>query len=564
MINRRKEAAQGFLYILPSLVLILVFSVVPILMSLYFSFTKYNVLQPPQWTGLDNYIRLFRDPYVRASLKNTVVFTVITVPLQTAGSLVLAAVIAELFHNKFGNFVKSSLFVPVIASAILVGTLWFTLLSPRGVVNSIIHAFGLPSVNWLGGKLTSMLSVCIVSVWKNVGYFLVIYFAGIMDIPRSLYEAAEVDGANAFQRFFKITLPGLSSVTFLVVTLGTIWSFQVFDLVYTMTGGGPGTSTVTLVLTTYNAAFKEYNMGYASAVAMLMFVFVLAVSGLQKLLLKGGEELMSRRAKKNAARAVLGAVLVAMALFALLPFVYMGLVSLTQKTVLDLRFDPAEFSFKNYARVFSNFNIGRNLLNSVIVTGGACVLNCIVCAMAAYGFAKKHFPGRDQLFMVYLATLMIPGQVTLIPVFTIIKNLGLMNTHIALMLPILNAFGVFLVRQFMVNVPDELIEAARIDGCGENRLFLSVVVPLVKPVLVSLTIFTFITCWNDFLWPLVTVTDERMQTLTLAIAALKGNYSTNYGLVMAGSTLAFLPPFLLYVALQKEFVEGIAPSGIKG
>ena len=206
------------------------------------------------------------------------------------GSLVLAAVIAELFHNKFGNFVKSSLFVPVIASAILVGTLWFTLLSPRGVVNSIIHAFGLPSVNWLGGKLTSMLSVCIVSVWKNVGYFLVIYFAGIMDIPRSLYEAAEVDGANAFQRFFKITLPGLSSVTFLVVTLGTIWSFQVFDLVYTMTGGGPGTSTVTLVLTTYNAAFKEYNMGYASAVAMLMFVFVLAVSGLQKLLLKGGED----------------------------------------------------------------------------------------------------------------------------------------------------------------------------------------------------------------------------------------------------------------------------------
>ena len=290
IINRRKEAAQGFLYILPSLVLILVFSVVPILMSLYFSFTKYNVLQPPQWTGLDNYIRLFRDPYVRASLKNTVVFTVITVPPQTAGSLVLAAVIAELFHNKFGNFVKSSLFVPVIASAILVGTLWFTLLSPRGVVNSIIHAFGLPSVNWLGGKLTSMLSVCIVSVWKNVGYFLVIYFAGIMDIPRSLYEAAEVDGANAFQRFFKITLPGLSSVTFLVVTLGTIWSFQVFDLVYTMTGGGPGTSTVTRVLTTYNAAFNEYNIGYASSVAMLMFVFVLDVSGLQKLLLKGGED----------------------------------------------------------------------------------------------------------------------------------------------------------------------------------------------------------------------------------------------------------------------------------
>ena len=207
---------------------------------------------------------------------------------------------------------------------------------------------------------------------------------------------------------------------------------------------------------------------------------------------------MSRRAKKNAARAVLGAVLLAMALFALLPFVYMGLVSLTQKTVLDLRFDPAEFSFKNYARVFSNFNIGRNLLNSVIVTGGACVLNCIVCAMAAYGFAKKHFPGRDQLFMVYLATLMIPGQVTLIPVFTIIKNLGLMNTHIALMLPILNAFGVFLVRQFMVNVPDELIEAARIDGANPVQMFFRIKLPYLFSVQGPSLVTDFVKNVNNF------------------------------------------------------------------
>lgn len=257
-------------------------------------------------------------------------------------------------------------------------------------------------------------------------------------------------------------------------------------------------------------------------------------------------------------------ILTAMALFALLPFAYMALISLTQKTSLDLRFNPSEFSLKNYYRVFFNFDIGRKLLNSVIVTCGACFLNSIISSMAAYSFSKKHFPGRDMLFHIYLATLMIPGQVTLIPVFTIIRRLGLINTYVALMLPIVNAFGVFLVRQFMIHVPDELLEAARMDGCGENRLFCSVVIPLVKPVLVSLTIFTFISSWNDFLWPLVTVTNERMQTLTLAISALKGNYSTNYGLVMAGSTLAFLPPFLLYAFLQKEFVEGIALSGVKG
>ncbi len=273
---------------------------------------------------------------------------------------------------------------------------------------------------------------------------------------------------------------------------------------------------------------------------------------------------MTHTQKRKTFRILLSIFLIVIALFALMPFVYMVLVSLTQKTTLDLRFNISEFSFKNFIRVFRNLNIGRNLMNSIIVTGGACFLNCIISSMAAYGFAKKRFPGRDKLFLMYLATLMIPGQVTLIPVFTIIKHMGLMNTHIALMLPILNAFGVFLVRQFMMGVPDELLEAARIDGCGEFRLFVSIVLPLIKTVLVSLTIFTFITSWNDFLWPLVISTHEDMQTLTLAISALKGNYSTNYGLVMAGSVIAFLPPFLLYMLLQKEFVEGIALSGIKG
>lgn len=286
MRRQRKEALAGLAYVLPSLILVTIFSIMPIVMNTYFSFTKYNIMQPAEFVGFDNYRRMFQDTYVWASLKNTAVFTAVTVPLQTIISLVTAALIAEKFNNKFGGFVKSSLFVPVIASAILVGTLWSILLSPSGTVNSIIAAFGGKPVNWLGGKVTSLLSVCLTTIWKNVGYFLVIYFAGIINIPRSLYEAAEVDGASSIQRFFYITLPSLSSVNFLVVTLGTIWSFQVFDLVYTMTGGGPGLSTVTLVLTIYNTAFKEYNMGYASAIAMLMFVFVLLISLGQKLLMK--------------------------------------------------------------------------------------------------------------------------------------------------------------------------------------------------------------------------------------------------------------------------------------
>ena len=139
-----------------------------------------------------------------------------------------------------------------------------------------------------------------------------------------------------------------------------------------------------------------------------------------------------------------------------------------------------------------------------------------------------------------------------------------MNTHLVLALPVVNAFGVFLVRQFMVNIPDELIEAARIDGCSEFKIYYSIVLPLIKPVLVSLTVFTFITTWNDFIWPLISITDSNKSTLTLALAALQGNYATKYGLVMAGAALVFLPPFILYILLQKQFVEGIALSGVKG
>jgi len=278
------------LFILPSLLLLITFSVLPILMDVYFSFTKYNIIQKPEWVGLANFSRMFKDQYVWASLKNTTLFTLFTVPVQTGISLVFAAWIASHFQNRYGRVVKSALLIPVIASAVLVGTLWSMLLTPRGPVNTMLGLLGLDTVNWLGGKISSLLSVSMVSVWKNIGYFLVIFYAGIMDIPASHYEAAKVDGATGLQQFFYITLPSLSSVTYLVVTLGTIWSFQVFDIVYTMTGGGPGLSTVTLVLTIYNAAFKEYNMGYASAVALLMFLFVIIIQALQKSLVRTGRE----------------------------------------------------------------------------------------------------------------------------------------------------------------------------------------------------------------------------------------------------------------------------------
>ena len=257
-------------------------------------------------------------------------------------------------------------------------------------------------------------------------------------------------------------------------------------------------------------------------------------------------------------------ILVFATVISIFPFLYMLITSLKQTYSMELSFSLSNVNLKNYATILKNFDFARYLLNSSVVAVLACFLNGLISSLAAYGFAKKKFRGSEFLFWIYLATLMVPSQVILIPMFIIVQKLTIMNTYAALVLPIINAFGVFLIRQFMEGVPEELLEAARIDGCSEPRIFCFVVVPLIRPVLVSLTVFTFITTWNDFVWPLITITDNKMSTLTLALASLQGNYATNYGLVMAGATLTFIPPFVLYIFLQKEFVEGIALSGVKG
>lgn len=257
-------------------------------------------------------------------------------------------------------------------------------------------------------------------------------------------------------------------------------------------------------------------------------------------------------------------ILTAFAALCIFPFIYMLLLSFTESKTLTIHFSDIRFDFVNYIYIMKKADFVYALKNSVIVVVGSCILNGIMCAMAAYGFEKKKFPGKEFLFGIYIATLMVPGQVTMIPLFIMMRNVGLLNQYITLMLPILNAFGVFLVRQFMSGLPDELLEAAKVDGCPEWKIFVQIVLPLMKPVLISLTVFTFVTSWNDFLWPLVATTKSEMATLTVALSLLKTNYSANYGLVMAGATISFLFPFSLYVVLQRQFVEGIALSGIKG
>lgn len=283
--RRRRRYWSGAVYVLPSLVLVLFTAVIPILMTIGFSFTTYSVIQAGDFVGFTNYERLVKDPNFASALKNTAIYTLISVPLQTVIALALAEVLAKVFRNPFGAFARSVLFIPVIASMVVVGTVWRVLLSDQGFFNSVFNTLGVSPKNFLGDPTLALISVSLITVWANTGFFLVIYYAGVLDIPRDLYEAAEIDGTGPLARFWYITVPLLRPVTTLVVILGTIWSFQVFDLIYTMTGGGPGGATVTLVVAIYRAGFQNFQMGYASAMAVVLLLGMLVISIVQNVIL---------------------------------------------------------------------------------------------------------------------------------------------------------------------------------------------------------------------------------------------------------------------------------------
>lgn len=250
------------------------------------------------------------------------------------------------------------------------------------------------------------------------------------------------------------------------------------------------------------------------------------------------------------------------------PFVWMALGSV--KSEGELRANPPTWwpqdpTLENFRELFTRLDFPQFFTNSVLVAVVVTVGNLVFCSMLGYAFAKLEFWGRTWLFRLVLATLMIPGMVTLVPLFVQISNLGMVNTYFGLILPFLaGPFGVFLMRQFIQGIPDELIDAGRVDGAGEFRIFARVVMPLCKPALATLGILTFLGSWNNFLWPLVVSSTEDMYTLPVALALYSvGQNSTQYGLLLAGSMVVVIPILILFFALQKHVVQGLATTGLK-
>jgi multiple sugar transport system permease protein len=228
------------------------------------------------------------------------------------------------------------------------------------------------------------------------------------------------------------------------------------------------------------------------------------------------------------------------------------------------RFFPHAVTFEHYRMLFTRLNLGQSLMNSVIIATSVTVLSLFVNAGAGYAFAKLHFRGRERTFRTLMLGLLVPTQVAMFPLFLLLKEIHLVNTLAGVIIPgLASIFGIFLVRQYAQSIPDDLLDAARMDGASELRVFWSVVLPVIRPILATLSIWTFLATWNDFLWPLVVLSDDRRYTLPVTIASLVGEHVQDTELMMAGSVVTVLPVLIVFLALQRYYISGVTAGSVK-
>ncbi len=277
--NRKKLVP--YILVSPYIIYVLIFIAFPVIFSVVLTFHKWNIISPMEYSGLNNYVRLFHDEFFLKSLVNTFIFLIIHIPLQ----IIIALFLAEVLNQKIRarGFFRASFFLPVIVSGVVVTILWQQLYGfDTGLLNRILIAFGLGRIGWLVDPAWAMPSIAIMATWKNVGLYIVLFLVGLQTVPRHYYEAADLEGASRWQKFRNITLPMINPTIFLVVVLSTIGGFSLFIEPYIMTGGGPLNSTLSAVLYIYKQGFFYYHMGYSATLGLFFAVLILAVVMLQK------------------------------------------------------------------------------------------------------------------------------------------------------------------------------------------------------------------------------------------------------------------------------------------
>ena len=578
MKKKKKLRITPYFYLVPSLLIFAIFLFYPFVKTVYLSLFMTNKMgQAKLFVGLQNYVDLLTSESFRNSLKVTLIFVVIVV----FGGMLLGLIAAVLCNKAFpGIRVFSTAYaLPMAIASSSAAMIFQIMLHPAvGIVNKLL---GL-DINWLNDPHTALYCVAILTAWLNSGINFLYFSAGLGNIDETIYERASVDGASGVQQFFSLTLPGLSPIMFYTVVVNIIQAFQSFGQIKILTEGGPNESTNVIVYSIYRDAFFNYKFGSASAQSVILFVIIMLVtlvmfriaipmegrlskSELLELKNKMNARALAKKRSRTALRLVANVVFAVLILLPLLYAISIAFMPSNELFTTDLNLLPKHPTLQNFKEAFTTVPLFRFIVNSFIMAGCITIGQIISCSLAAFAFSFLDFKGKGLLFAVVMATMMVPGEATIISNYLTVGNWGILDTYPVLIIPYLtSAMGIFLFRQFYMTFPMSLYESAKLDGCSNLRFIAKILIPLTKSAIGAMAVYTFINAWNMYMWPLLVTGSNNMRTVQIGISMLDSVDSQSITLMIAGVVMIIIPSISIFIIGQKQLIRGMFSGAVKG
>lgn len=626
-----RDWAIAYTFVLPTILLLGGLIAYPFLNALYLSFTNTVSLQTGPFVGLANYRSLWADSVFRQSVSNTVVYTVTAVFFKFWLGLLAAILLSRM--TRYKDFLTAMVLLPWIVPSIVIAITWRNLLDPvYGGVNQLLLQLGLVERGfpWLGSYATAMPSVIMVNIWQGIPFFTIMMLAGISSIDAELYEAARIDGANAWRLFLHVTLPGLRYVVIVATLLSTIWTFNGFTDVFLLTNGGPAGATRVYSILAWEYAIQGLRIGRGVAVAMTMapilgiFIFFLG----QYMSAGGQVEEKSAKEKERAAsglgaiiswpfRAILrlvlavfwlvndnvealvegigrwvrrvtkqdrqmpstgkgggivaGFILALIVIFELVPFYWVLITAFkttSQYTTFTSVFWPDPWSLEQFEVLFGPtraFSLWYQ--NTIVVALVSTIVSVVVASLGAYGLTRLRWRGANFIGSLVLIAYLMPPVLMFIPIYQIFSALHLTNKLAGLMIayPTFSLpFATWLMMGYYASIPQELEEAALIDGCNHFQAWYRVVLPLAAPALMAASLFAITGAWKEFIFAYVFLSKERLLTLSVGLAKMIVGDILPWGQLMAAALLMAVPVVILYMFGQRYMVAGLTAGAVKG
>lgn len=620
----------GWLFFLPTALLLFGLIGYPFVRAIFLSFFNVVGVREGAFVGLQNYANLWSDDFFRRSIVTTTTYTFFSELFKFAIGLSAAL----LLHNlpRWGSVLGGLVLLPYIIPEIVRALVWRILLDPLfGALNyllvNVLHVMT-KGPSWLADTGTALGSVITVNVWSGIPFFVILLLAGLKSIDKEVYEAAAVDGANAWRRFLHVTLPGLRYVTIVAVLLSTIFTFNGFTLTYLLTGGGPGGATRLYAILAYEYAIQSLRTSAGVAVAMtvapFLFLLILVLGRYMmrredlahssaddgvvwrvlmtllwpvRLLLRGvlvafwaingavetvfglishalrppgSAPMLPRGASRKVGVGVLYALIALLLLFEAFPFYFIFVTafkSTLQIQQIQSMFWPSPWTLEHFVFLFTQLPFATWYANTILVAVISTGVSVFAASLGAYALVRLKWRGTSPLSTGVLVAYLMPPALMFIPLYAILTQLKLINSLPALMLTyptVVLPFATWLMMGYYRSIPEELEDAAMIDGCNRFQTYYKVVLPLVRPALLAVSLFSVTQSWNEFLYAKTFLRSTEVFTLPVGLGQMIVGDVQPWGELMAASLLTALPVIVLYMLGQRFMIAGLTAGSVKG